>query len=140
MSHQDPTEEARQSLLDKSSKLEVARQAILTQDLAELAKADRDKVKRLEEKRLFGGDAMPKDDETIIVCDDYRYNDPPAPVPQASPVWPIALGILGAGGILASALYLMKPANPVPLPTPGTTTTIRKTEGFIIDLPEGVKP
>lgn len=149
MPTKDPVGEAREALLEKASKLEVARQAILTQDLAELAAADREKVRRLEEKRIFGQENPPVANGDpvgdIIVCDDYRRNDQPRPA--ASRAWPMAAGIAMAGGLIAGAMLLPKyleqkqQANPTPslqTTTPASTITIQK-KGFVIDLPGAEK-
>lgn len=85
-SPQDPQSQAVDALLNKGSKLRLAREAVLAQDLAELARADREKVRRFEEQRLFGGKAAAVADEPvgdIIVCDDYHRNDPPVSVGAA---------------------------------------------------------
>lgn len=139
----EPLAEAQAALLGKANKLEVARQAILTQDLSELAKADREKVRRLEEKRVFGQEKPPVSGEDvgdIIVCDDYRRNDAPRPAPSRA--WPLAAGIALAGGMIAAAAlaprWMDRPVQPTPTqvqPQQSITTTKIEKKGFIIDLP-----
>lgn len=97
---QSPSDNAADSLLAKSAKLEVARQAILTQDLQALAQADREKVRRLEERLLFAGQPASKagdDVGDIIVCDDYTANRNSAPQSNLPKI------LLGLTGLVAAA-------------------------------------
>lgn len=116
---QSPEENAADSLQAKLSKLEVARQAILTQDLQALAVADRDGVKQLRDKLMFSkkatSDEKSGDDVgDIIVCDDYQANRS-RPTSQ----WPvvllgIVLPVVAAG---VAALWLTKPPDSTPTPS-----------------------
>lgn len=124
MPTQSPLAEAEAAVLNKQSKLELARQAALTQDLAELARADREKVRRLEEQKLFGGQRGPGGSEgdpvgDIIVCDDYRRNEAPRP---AARIWPAAVTAALAGALptaaLAAVLLRQPPPQQQPAPAP----------------------
>lgn len=94
--------EASQQILAKRSKLGVAQEAILTKDLAELAAADRAKVRRLEDKVLGSQRVNPSPDESvgdIIVCDDYSVNRPSGWSKTAVGVGSLLAGAATAVGI-----------------------------------------
>ena len=114
---QSPADNAADSLLAKTAKLEAARQAVLTQDLQALAAADRAKVKRLEDKLLFQGQpgpAMGEDVGDIIVCDDYTNH---APTVRSLGI-PLAVAglVLAAVAIAAWLLADRKPVIVTPVP------------------------
>ena len=108
--------EASQQILAKRSKLGVAQEAILTKDLAELAAADRAKVKRLEAKVLGSGrmsGANPSPDESvgdIIVCDDYNVHPPSGWSKTAVGLGSLLAGVATAVGIWWAARDLGKGA------------------------------
>ena len=107
-----PADSAADSILNKASKLEIAREAILTQDLQALGVADRLKVKRLEDKLLFGGKATQEardDVGDIIVCDDYSANRS-----GKAPALALAAATLLAGA--AGTAYLVHKPEPVGQP------------------------
>ena len=154
-SSKDPVEQARDNLLNKASKLELAQQAILTQHLGEIARDDVEGVRQLKAKYLGGqggqgqGGADVKGDDVgdIIVCDDYHRGD----TRQNSPsrLWPIVGAV--AGGSIVTALALagisqMLPGRQIPAEPPAQmqtqqpkNTTIYQKKGFILDLPGAEK-
>jgi hypothetical protein len=116
--------EAAESLLAKQAKLELAQQAILTQDLNSLAAADRARVRLLEAKHLGKtavpraggqGDDVPGD---IIICDDYCNVKTPAWSKLFIILLMVLAGLAVAG--LAAWLWLrpVPPQPPVPVPGP----------------------
>jgi len=93
--------EASQQILAKRSKLGVAQEAILTKDLAVLAAADRQKVKRLEDK-VLGQPLSPNPEDPvgdIIVCDDYNVNRSTGWSKTAVGVGSVLAGAVTAAGI-----------------------------------------
>lgn len=152
----DPLQAAQDSLLNKSSKLDLAERAVMTQHLADIAHDEIDAARRARARSGLGPTMpadKPDDMGNIIVCDDFHQNDPPRPpLPQPSRAWPMAAGIALGGGLIAVALALpsildrMKQPQPQPVQAqpepakpaqPGGTTTIKK--GFVIDLPGAQK-
>lgn len=138
--------EAAENQLAKESKLTVAIDAVMLDDLDELAAEDREVTRRYRDKilanklspRQSNGDGSQEDemgDRSIIVCDDYHVNETPsqAPPSESLPVetvetsWaskalgPLALafGLVGAGslGMVAERLLSDKPDVP-PLEAP----------------------
>lgn len=151
-----PSQEAEDTLLDKGSKLELARQAVFLQNLQEIAYDDVKDVRRLKSKHLGPEFAMNEkggksgesvDDMGIIVCDDFHHhhdnNNPSNIPPNSQPSrWPIALGISVAGMAIAAGLAVpqmlarhgaQEERAVQPADGKNTTTTIKR--GFIIDLP-----
>lgn len=150
---QDPVEAAKDNLLNKAGKLELAQQAVLTQHLAEIAKDDVEDVRKLKANKLGGAFAMPNQSKgntdgvedgvgNIIVCDDYIHNNPSQP-PQPSKILPMIYGMLMGVCLLSlpviayKILESSKPTENKNITPANTTTTIKK--GFIIDLPDGTK-
>ncbi|MGH2620635.1 MAG: hypothetical protein ACRDHG_08715 [Anaerolineales bacterium] len=105
--------EATQQILAKRAKLGVAQEAILTKDLAELAVADRAKVKQLEAKVLGSRAAKQgaEDVGDIIVCDDYNVNRPSGMSKTA-----VGIGATLAGAAAAAGIWwaTREPAKPSP--------------------------
>lgn len=109
---QQSLEEAVQNTLAKESKLEVTSQAIMLDDLDELAVRDRDTPERYMRERVFKDDPkqvhedMKRTDEDmvgrIIVCDDLTIESPKksglGPAVKAA----IAISAIAAGGIPAT--------------------------------------
>jgi len=115
--------EALQQILAKRSKLGVAQEAILTRDLAELAVADRAKVRQLEQ-RVLGMGGNPKPDDPvgdIIVCDDYNVNR------SIGVSRPLVLAAAALTGLTAAGLiwYANKDAGSRP-PDPAMPATAAK--------------
>ena len=153
---QDPIEAAKDNLLNKSGKLELAQQAILTQHLAEIAHDDVEDVRKLKSNKLGGAFAMPNQSKSntgesgledgvgnIIVCDDYTHNNPTQP-PQPSKVLPMVYGMIMGASLLTLPFIIYKylegrtsENKDVTTKNNVTNTTIKK--GFIIDLPDGSK-
>ena len=110
---QSPVEEAADALLNKGSKLLLARGAVLTQDLQALAAADRAKVRRLEDKLVFGEAPAPVAGTTgadvgdIIVCDDYTVHPPPLGKPPGNGLKNtlLAAALLAGGAVAAGTAW-----------------------------------
>ena len=107
--------QAAESLLGKEAKLNLAREAILTEDLRHLAKADRAAVQRLREK-VMGKAAAPAggqgdDVGDLIIADDYCQ------IKSTNISWKPLLALallltaLLGGVILAAWLFLMAPVG-----------------------------
>ena len=111
---QKPTDNAADSLIAKSSKLEVAHQAVLLQDLQALAADDRRKVRKLEALKLFGGVEQTGEEDVgdIIVCDDYTANRNSAPQSNLPKIIMALTGMVAAaGGAAVAANHWSKPAE-----------------------------
>ena len=130
----ETTQEAASSLLGNQSKIQAGQQAVFLEQLRQIAHEEMKDVQKLKAKRLGGpwqemggkGDDM----GDLIICDDYRKNDPPP-----SRVWPWAaagLGIaaMGIGGWLGK-MALEKVAEKA---LPGAVQRIESGRGFMIDL------
>lgn len=149
----DPLQAARDSLLNKSTRLDLADRAVMTKHLADIAHDEIDAARRMKARSGLAAPVSDKASEDvgdIIVCDDYHRGEPVAPAPpEPSRAWPMAAGIALAGALIGGMVSLpawldrmktppavppAQPATQPPAPNPGgTTTTIKK--GFIIDLP-----
>ena len=121
-----PVEEAAGALLGKQSKLGVAQQAVLVDDLSKLAAADRANAQVLIDKTLGEDRAMPaKQDEdgTIIVCDDYDASTTVTPPPgNMLAIVLLVLGGLGLlGGTIAGAAWLLSRPASTPAATAAAT-------------------
>lgn len=110
---QTSVDEAAQNYLGKQAKLETAIDSVFVHDARELAAADREKVRRYEEQKLFGGrgKAQGKGDDDVgdfIVCDDYRVNN-----------WlPWTVVALIGAGLLALFAFLYPAMQSEPEPQP----------------------
>lgn len=124
-------EETEQNLLGKSSKIEVADQAVHLQDKRELMRADRQRVEDFYQKTVFGGKGTPmKEDEMgdLIVCDNMKIdNSRPGTSPLAIAGITTAMLLGGAGGYLwnqqgkptpAPTVSVVAPVATSPAPTP----------------------
>lgn len=148
---------ARDNLLNKSTKMDLAERAIALGNYKDIAEDDVNDVRKLKAKYLGPEFKMPasnseEDVGNIVVCDDYHHNDLPRASSQREPsrAWPMAGGIVLAGMIIAGALALPQYMKSKDTPTPEvkppeikpapSTTVITKKSGFIIDLPAGEKP
>jgi len=117
---QSSVQEAAQQDLGKQAKLATADHAVMTQHMAAIAAAEVEAVAALRQK-YQGGSAKPqaagkKTDAmgNIIVCDDYRQNDP-----SPSKLLPLlaALG-LGAGASLGGYLGIAAINKPTSVVAP----------------------
>jgi hypothetical protein len=84
----DPLQAARDSLLNKSSKLDLAERAVMTQHMADIAHDEIDAARRARAKAGLGPTMSTEASEdvgNIIICDDYSQNAmPPTPGPPGS--------------------------------------------------------
>lgn len=162
-----PLEQAEEALLAKGSKIDLAQKAVYLKNLADIAHDDVSDVRKLKAKHLgpefamangAGGGGAEDGMGDVIVCDDYHHhhNNGPQGTGNAMPQvrgtgWPLAIGLLGGGGLIATSILgatllivsSRKDAGCVPVkptvpPNAGVqnnpTTTIERS-GFIIDLP-----
>lgn len=130
--------ESVQQYMANQAKLDVAQAAILTQDLRQLAAADREKVRLIEQKHLWGGlppasggagSARGTDMAgDIIVCDDYQPNHQSGNGLGKVLVAAVGGAALVVGGLLAYQVV----AKPASVNTTNTNTTSK--EGFLIEL------
>jgi hypothetical protein len=95
--------EAERAELEKQAKVALLREVLMAHDLKELAQADREKVRRFEEMKIFGRDPGPSKSGDpvgdITIADNIRIgSDPP---PFKFPWWLIGpLSTAALGGIL----------------------------------------
>ncbi len=138
----DPFQAARDNQLNKGGKVDLAERAVFLNHTRQIAHDDVDAVRRWKKANLKGfedvGSSKGEDDTGIVICDDYHHNDP-TPPPPPSRAWPMALGLVLGGSLIAGAVALptildrLKPQEQ--RPQPNANTTIEKTSGFILDLP-----
>lgn len=148
-----PVEQARDSLLNKASKLDLAERAVMLDHLREVASDEVDSVRRLRARHLgpcFAGAGEGEEMGDIIVGDDVHIHERPGP-PPPSRAWPVIAGLTLGGSLIAAGLALPQllrgdrlPDRPEsrqpaaqPEARPPINTTIEKRSGFIIDLPGG---
>lgn len=140
-----PLEEARQQFLNKEAKLRTAYDAVIVANMDDLAAEEMEGVRALKAKYMKNKDGTPAangegdvGDRRVIVCDDYRHNDPPQSSP--SKLWPIvaAVGLTvgaGLGGYVAHEA--LKKPDPPPVVVPPAVTPQEKPglpPGFNLEL------
>lgn len=75
----EPIEEAKQQRLGKSAKIQTAYEAVMVNDLKNIAKRDREVVAQYQNQKLFGGKKSPPNtqkglagNDDMIIADDIR--------------------------------------------------------------------
>lgn len=106
--------EAKDQILNKDSKIESARQAILINQLKQIAEQEIRDTQAMKRKHLGPEFGKGTDSEMgdLIVCDDYRKNDGPAPRDNS-----LAKTLILAAAIAAGATgfgYFQSQAPPTP--------------------------
>lgn len=123
----DTANEAASQQYAKRAKLGTAMEAVMLDDHRKLARADREKVRLLENKRL-GIDTGAEDDVgDIIVTDDYHINEGGRGV-----FWKVlGASLLGAGMVAGPLLTYLLMRQPQPTnATPGKDTDTAYTIDF----------
>lgn len=132
----ETADEAYSQQLAKRAKMEVAREAVFLEDLREIARADREDVRKIKEKHLWkepgsepagGGGAGGEDVGDIIVCDDYHA--PGSAPPAANGGVGTLAGLLIGAGLVAGGLLVGKALTAAP-----PVTNVNSREGFVIEL------
>lgn len=134
-------EEAEEQFLNKQAKLRTALGAVVLQQFQQIAQDEMTDVRRLKAKHLKGewaADAAPSavtDMGNIIICDDYRHNEPPPPRPISReqgglPGWLVALLVILL--VVALALAGIAVYKAFAGPAPSVNTNVR--EGFSLEL------
>lgn len=133
-------EEAAQQHLGKESKLEMALQAVLVDDVRKLAAHLRNGIRKLEAKRLWGGEQVAEEDVgEMILADNISITNqqtPPGPKPPSllRKVLPLILGGVLGSGALGGGLLLLDRFLSKPAPPRSVTIEKKETRGFLIDL------
>lgn len=133
---QSAAEAADQDLAGQS-KLQVANQAVILEQLRQIAQDEIRDVRRLKAKHLgeqWAKAAEGQDVGDLIICDDYRRNEPHQQPPSPR-IWPLIAALLGFGGLGLAGylghLALSRPAAVAPAVQQKIENT---TKGFLIEL------